>query len=128
MALTVILVKITNYLCWVPCGVCNLSRRIRKAVLIEALQENKSALGYTMDDGSAELLYTFTFSQYCGKLQVFIMVSTVTSDRAGGETYLISCCFIKSHHGGSIFIAGTSVYHNPDLLGKHVKNFRRTRH
>jgi len=81
-------------------------------------------LGYTIDDGCA-----FTFSQYCGKLQVSTMVSiTVTSDMTRGEDYLFSCCLFKSHHGESIFIAGTSVYHNPDVLGKCVKNFRRTGH
>lgn len=87
------------------------------------------ALGHTVDDGCAELLYTFTFSQYCEKLQIFIMVPiAMTSDMTRGEAYLMSCDLFKSHHGESIFIAGTSVYHNPDVSGKRVKNFRRTRH
>lgn len=105
-----------------------MSRRIWEAVLIEALQENKSTLSAS-GDGCAELLYTFTFSQYCGKLQVFVTVSiAMTSDVTRGEAYLISCCLFRSHCGESVFIAGTSVYHNPDILGKRVKNFRRTRH
>lgn len=86
-------------------------------------------MGYTVDDGCAEVLYTFFFSQYCGKLWVFILLPiAMASDVTRGEAYLVSCCLFKSHHGGSIFIAGTSVYHNPDVLGKRVKNFRRTRH
>lgn len=57
------------------------------------------------------------------------MVSVArTSGMTRAEAYLISCCLFKSHHGGSIFIAGTSVCHDPDVLGKGVRNFMRTRH
>lgn len=52
----------------------------------------------------------------------------MTCDVTRGQPCLISCCLYKGHPGESIFIAGTSVYPNPDVLGKCVKNFRRARH
>lgn len=48
------------------------------------MQQNKStlsALGHTISDDSTELLYIFTVSQYCRKVQVFLTVPiAVTSD------------------------------------------------
>lgn len=52
----------------------------------------------------------------------------MTSDVTRGQACLISCCLFKAHPGESIFIAGTPVYCNPDVLGKCVKDFRRARH
>lgn len=69
-------------------------------------------------------------------LQALILYTTldiitsiaVTYDMAKGKAYLISCYLFKSYYEESVFIVGMSVYHNPDVLCKRVKNFKRTGH
>lgn len=121
-------VKITNYLLVIWFLVE--SRRAWETILLKALQESKStlsALGNSIDEGS--WAPSPSVSRKLGNLQIFLMVAiAMTSDVARGQACLISCCLFKAHPRESIFIAGTSVYRNPDVLGKCVRNFGRARH